>query len=96
MFQGMRDATQQCRPDWSARASVSDPAIATYAWQLVAPARIAASMGVGNFIRQPYKATLPDPMNPTETTNPLASWRTATSWVVRRLAPLRRVREGAP
>ena len=29
-------------------------------------------MGVGNFIRQPgYKATLPDPMNPTETTNPL-------------------------
>lgn len=35
-----------------------------------APAWIATSMGIGNFMRQPgYKATLPDPTNPTETTN---------------------------
>ena len=70
MFQGMRDAAKK-------NASVSglhkqESLIRNRHLRMAAaaPAWIATSMGIGNFMRQPgYKATLPDPENPTETTN---------------------------
>ena len=70
MFQGMRDAAKK-------NANLSglherEPLIRTRNLRMAAaaPAWIATSMGIGNFMRQPgYKATMPDPENPTETTN---------------------------
>ena len=51
-------------------------------------------MGIGNFMRQPgYKATMPDPENPTETTN--VAGELANRYFLgssRLFAPLRRVR----
>ena len=70
MFQGMRQAAAN-------NAAVSgldprEPVLRTRAKRMAAaaPAWIAASMGIGNFMRQPgYKATLPDQDDPTQTTN---------------------------
>ena len=70
MFQGMRQAAKN-------NAAVSgldprEPVLRTRAKRMAAaaPAWIAASMGIGNFMRQPgYKATLPDQDDPTQTTN---------------------------
>tara|TARA_B000000565_G_scaffold207647_1_gene161043 strand:- start:328 stop:1647 length:1320 start_codon:yes stop_codon:yes gene_type:complete len=72
MFQGMRDATKNNAGLTGLHERQSLIRNRNLRMAAAAPAWIAASMGVGNFIRQPgYKATLPDPMNPTETTNPL-------------------------
>lgn len=70
MFQGMRQAAKN-------NAAVSgldprEPVLRNRSVRMAAaaPAWIAASMGIGNFMRQPgYKATLPDQDDPTQTTN---------------------------
>lgn len=70
MFQGMRQAAAN-----NAAVSGLDPresVLRTRSKRMAAaaPAWIAASMGIGNFMRQPgYKATLPDKDDPTQTTN---------------------------
>ncbi len=70
MFQGMRQAAAN-----NASVSGLDPRESVLRNRSVrmaaaAPAWIAASMGIGNFMRQPgYKATLPDQDDPTQTTN---------------------------
>ena len=74
MFQGMRQAT--------ANAAEGDPNLSpnqalirnrNLRMAAAAPAWIATSIGIGNFMRQPgYKAAVPDPENPTETANPAA------------------------
>ena len=74
MFQGMRQAT--------ANAAEGDPNLSpnqalirnrNLRMAAAAPAWIATSMGIGNFMRQPgYKAVVPDAENPTETANAAA------------------------
>ena len=74
MFQGMRQAT--------ANAAEGDPNLSpnqalirnrNLHMAAAAPAWIATSMGIGNFMRQPgYKAVVPDAENPTETANAAA------------------------
>ncbi len=74
MFQGMRQAT--------AKAAEGDPNLSpnqalirnrNLRMAAAAPAWIATSMGIGNFMRQPgYKAAVPDAENPTETANAAA------------------------
>ena len=67
MFQGMRQAAKT-------NAAVSgldprEPVLRNRSVRMAAAAP-AASMGIGNFMRQPgYKATLPDQDDPTQTTN---------------------------
>ena len=101
MFQGMRNATEQ--PDSGTQRAKGDVVVddraelirnrnlrmaAVLAW-------IATSLGIGNFMRQPgYKAALPDPENPTQTTNPVGEFANRYFSVVPVLAPLRRVRQG--
>ena len=82
MFQGMRNATeQQARELNKAKGDVvvDDRAGLIRNRNLrmaaAAPAWIATSLGIGNFMRQPgYKAALPDPENPTQTTNPVGEF----------------------
>lgn len=82
MFQGMRNATQQQARELN--KAKGDVVIDDRAGLIrnrnlrmaaAAPAWIATSLGIGNFMRQPgYKATLPDPENPTQTTNPVGEF----------------------
>lgn len=82
MFQGMRNATQQQARELNKAKGdvvVDDRAGLIRNRNLrmaaAAPAWIATSLGIGNFMRQPgYKATLPDPENPTQTTNPVGEF----------------------
>ncbi len=72
MFQGMRQAARK-----NADLSGLDEREAllrnrNLRMAAAAPAWIAASMGIGNFVRQPgYKATLPSETDPTQTSSPL-------------------------
>lgn len=82
MFQGMRNATQQQARELNKAKGdvvVDDRAGLIRNRNLrmaaAAPAWIATSLGIGNFMRQPgYKAALPDPENPTQTTNPVGEF----------------------
>lgn len=73
MFQGMRQAAKN-----NANVSGLDPRESVLRSRnlrmaAAAPAWIAASMGIGNFTRQPgYKATMPDEDDPTQTSNSVA------------------------
>ena len=70
MFQGMRDAAKNNVGLSGLHERESLIRNRNLRMAAAAPAWIATSMGIGNFMRQPgYKATLPDPTNPTETTN---------------------------
>ena len=70
MFQGMRDAAKKNASVSGLHKQESLIRNRNLRMAAAAPAWIATSMGIGNFMRQPgYKATLPDPENPTETTN---------------------------
>ena len=72
MFQGMRDAAKNNVGLSGLHERESLLRNRNLRMAAAAPAWIAMSMGIGNFMRQPgYKATLPDPMNPTETANPI-------------------------
>ena len=70
MFQGMRQAA--ANQSGVSGLDAREPVLRNRSKRMAAaaPAWIAASMGIGNFMRQPgYKATLPDEDNPTQTTN---------------------------
>ena len=70
MFQGMRQAAAKNAP--VSGLDPREPVLRNRSVRMAAaaPAWIAASMGIGNFMRQPgYKATLPDQDDPTQTTN---------------------------
>ncbi len=70
MFQGMRQAAAKNAP--VSGLDPREPLLRNRNLRMAAaaPAWIAASMGIGNFMRQPgYKATLPDKDDPTQTTN---------------------------
>lgn len=70
MFQGMRDAAKKNASVSGLHKQESLIRNRNLRMAAAAPAWIATSMGIGNFMRQPgYKATLPDTENPTETTN---------------------------
>lgn len=72
MFQGMRDAAKNNVGLSGLHERESLLRNRNLRMAAAAPAWIAMSMGIGNFMRQPgYKATLPDPTNPTETANPI-------------------------
>ena len=72
MFQGMRDAAKNNVGLSGLHERESLIRNRNLRMAAAAPAWIAMSMGIGNFMRQPgYKATLPDPTNPTETANPI-------------------------
>ena len=70
MFQGMRDAAKKNANLSGLHKQEALIRNRHLRMAAAAPAWIATSMGIGNFMRQPgYKATLPDPENPTQTTN---------------------------
>lgn len=74
MFQGMRQATekQMTAQEQAKFISPQEPLIRRRNLRMAAaaPAWIAASLGIGNFMRQPgYKAVVPSEENPTETAN---------------------------
>lgn len=72
MFQGMREAAKNNVGLSGLHERESLLRNRNLRMAAAAPAWIAMSMGIGNFMRQPgYKATLPDPTNPTETANPI-------------------------
>ena len=87
MFQGMRQASEKATGpsnpqdpskggfDQRDYVDANEPLLKRRSVRMAAaaPAWIAASMGIGNFLRQPgYKAVLPSENDPTQTTDPIA------------------------
>lgn len=87
MFQGMRQASEKATGPSNAQnpnkggfdqrnyVGANEPLLKRRSVRMAAaaPAWIAASMGIGNFMRQPgYKAVLPSENDPTQTTDPIA------------------------